>query len=115
MKYVAREGFNMSYPVILSIEKNKDNLVPVFMNGESKKKMLKLFQQILQGKHFAKAIRDMNEYNLIGDFFIPEFSRLYGLPQDIYVHRFPVYVHIIAAIDALNMLELNKGDPKYPF
>ena len=111
MKFVAQEGFNMSYPIILSIEENKDNLVPIFMESETKGKMIETFQHILMGKYFAKAIRDMNEFGLIGNFIIPKFSALCGLPQDIYVHRFPVDIHIMAALDAINMLELNQGDP----
>lgn len=111
MQSIAQEGHNLSYPVILSIEKNIDNLVPIFMNSETKEKMIKIFEKILKGKYFAKAIRDMHEFGLISDFIIPEFSRLCGLPQDIYVHRFPVDIHIMAAMDALNMLEKNQGDP----
>ena len=111
MKFVAEEGFNMSYPIILSIEETKDNLVPIFMQSETKDKMIKTFQYILKGKYFAKALRDMNEFGLIGNFIIPKFSALCGLPQDIYVHRFPVDIHIMAALDAINMLELNQGDP----
>jgi len=111
MKFVAEEGLNMSYPIILSIEENKDNLVPIFMESETKGKMLETFQQILMGKYFAKAIRDMNEFGLIGNYIVPKFSALCGLPQDIYVHRFPVDTHIMAALDAINMLELNQGDP----
>lgn len=111
MRFVAQQGFNMSYPIILSIEENKDNLVPIFMNGETKSKMIKTFQHILKGKYFAKAIRNMHEFGLISNFIIPKFSPLCGLLQDIYIHLFPVDVHIMASLDALNMLELNQGDP----
>lgn len=110
MKFVAQKGYNISYPVILSIEKNIDNLVPIFINSETKGKINKTFQKILKGKYFAKAIRNMHEFGLISNFIIPEFSRLCGLLQDIYVHRFPVDTHIMAALDALNMLELEEGD-----
>lgn len=111
MELIARKGYGMSYPVILSVEKNIDNLVPVFMNAKTKEKMILKFQEILKGKYFAKAIRNMHEFGLISNFIIPEFKRICGLPQDIYVHRFPVDIHIIASLDALNTLELEQGDP----
>lgn len=111
MELIAQKGYNMSYPVILSIEKNIDNLFPIFMDGKTKGKILQSFQKILKGKYFATALRNMHEFGLISNFFIPEFTRLCGLPQDIYVHRFPVDIHIMASLDALNELELEQGDP----
>lgn len=110
LKFVSEEGFNISFPVILAIEKNSDNLNQVFGKDADKREMVKTFQQILKGKYFAKTIRNMHEFGLISN-FIPEFSRLSGLLQDIYVHRFPVDIHIMAAVDALNDLGLEQGDP----
>jgi len=111
MRLISQKDYGMSYPVILAIEQNINNLVPLFMNGKTKGKMIQTFQEMLLGKYFARAIRNMHEFGLISNFIIPEFSRLCGLPQDIYVHRFPVDIHIMAALDALNELGLEQGDP----
>ena len=47
----------------------------------------------------------MHEFGLLESYFIPEFKNLAGLLQDIYVHMFPTDIHILAALDALNMIE----------
>ena len=49
---------------------------------------------------------------ILENYLILEFKNLRGLLQDIYVHKFPTDVHILAALDALNGLEFKKtADP----
>jgi UTP:GlnB (protein PII) uridylyltransferase len=70
------------------------------------------FQSIIRGKYFARALRYLHEFGLLDRFFVPEFKNLTGLLQDIYVHHFPTDIHILAALDALNRLDLDpEADP----
>lgn len=50
-------------------------------------------------------MRYLHEFGLLDRYFIPEFKNLSGLLQDIYVHIFPTDIHILAALDALNLLD----------
>jgi len=109
---VARKNYFISYPVIRSIEANISRLTPIFQNGEEPGKAQEYFRSMIRSKYFAKAVRYLHEFGLLDSFFIPEFKNLNGLLQDIYVHMFPTDMHILAALDALNILETDpEADP----
>ncbi len=105
--WVAERGCYLSYPVIRAIERNVDQVCPVFMNPVEKKEIETHFHNIIRGKFFARALRLLHEFGLLSNFYIPEFKNLCGLLQDIYVHVFPTDVHILAALDQLNGLDLD--------
>jgi [protein-PII] uridylyltransferase len=112
LSYVARDNYNISYPVIRAIEQNVDQFSPLFFRGKIKKQAQEGFKNVIRGKHFAKALRLFHEFGLLQNFFIPEFKALCGLLQDIYVHKFPTDIHILAALDQLNGLEAtHEADP----
>jgi [protein-PII] uridylyltransferase len=109
---VARKNYFISYPVIRSIEANISRLTPIFQSGEEPGKAEEYFRSMMRSKYFAKALRYLHEFGLLESFFIPEFKNLAGLLQDIYVHMFPTDIHILAALDALNMIETDpEADP----
>jgi [protein-PII] uridylyltransferase len=109
---VARKNYFISYPVIRSIEANISRLTPIFQNGEEPGKAEEYFRSMMRSKYFAKAVRYLHEFGLLDSFFIPEFKNLAGLLQDIYVHMFPTDIHILAALDALNLIETDpEADP----
>ncbi|MDH5764030.1 MAG: hypothetical protein OEZ51_13745 [Nitrospinota bacterium] len=102
---VARKNYFISYPVIRSIEAHVDQLTPLFQDQSEPGKAQEYFRSMIRSKYFAKAIRYLHEFGLLDSFFIPEFKNLSGLLQDIYVHMFPTDIHILAALDALNIIE----------
>ncbi len=104
---VSRKNYFLAFPVIRSIESNIEQMFPLFQEAENAKAVQSYFQNIIKGKYFAKAIRYLHEFNLLENFFIPEFKNLTGLLQDIYVHIFPTDIHILAALDALNKIEID--------
>ncbi len=109
---VARKNYFISYPVIRSIEANINRLTPIFQSGEEAGKAEEYFRSMIRSKYFAKAVRYLHEFGLLDSFFIPEFKNLEGLLQDIYVHMFPTDIHILAALDALNNIEIDpETDP----
>lgn len=109
---VARKNYFLSYPVIRSIEANVSQMAPIFQSEEEPGKAEEYFRSIIRSKYFSKAIRYLHEFGLLDSFFIPEFKNLTGLLQDIYVHMFPTDIHILAALDALNNIEIDPGmDP----
>ncbi|NIQ02278.1 MAG: HD domain-containing protein, partial [Nitrospinaceae bacterium] len=109
---VARKNYFISYPVIRSIERNVSNMTPLFQNHDETNQAAGYFQNMIRGKYFAKTIRYLHEFDLLGNYFIPEFKNLSGLLQDIYVHMFPTDIHILAALDALNKFEIDPdADP----
>ena len=110
--WVAERDYYLSYEVIRAIENHADHAQPIFMDEESKLILQSCFKRIIRGKYFAKAIRLLHEFGILGDYFIPEFNNLKGLLQDIYVHKFPTDIHILSALDVLNGLEFREtADP----
>lgn len=112
ISWVAKKDYYLSYPVICAIEQNLDQMSPIFLDPESKAEIQASFNQIINGKYYAKAIRLLHEFDLLANHLIPEFKSLCGLLQDIYVHQFPTDIHILSALDALNTLEVDENaDP----
>ncbi|MFQ5444635.1 MAG: HD domain-containing protein, partial [Nitrospinales bacterium] len=112
ISWVAKEDYYLSYPVIRAIEQNLDQMSPIFLDLKSKEEIQASFNQIINGKYFAKAIRQLHEFGLLANHLIPEFKNLCGLLQDIYVHQFPTDIHVLFALDALNKLEIDpNADP----
>jgi [protein-PII] uridylyltransferase len=110
--WVAERNYYLSYDVIRAIEQNFDQVYPIFMNEESKLAIQNYFKRYIRGKYFAKAIRLLHEFGILGDYFIPQFNNLKGMLQDIYVHKFPTDIHILSALDVLNELEFrDTADP----
>ena len=82
------------------------------MDEESKLEIQNCFKRYIRGKYFSKAIRLLHEFGILGDYFIPAFNNLKGMLQDIYVHKFPTDIHILSALDVLNVLEFrDTADP----
>ena len=110
--WVAERNYYLSYEVTRAIEQHVDQAYPVFMDEESKLETQDCFKRIIRGKYFAKAIRLLHEFGILGDYFIPEFNNLKGILQDIYVHKFPTDIHVLSALDVLNGLEFrDTADP----
>ncbi|MCF8719691.1 DUF294 nucleotidyltransferase-like domain-containing protein [Nitrospina gracilis] len=110
--WVSRKNYFLSYPVVRAIERHADQMMPMFQSGADQARIQQLFHAILRGKHFARALRYLHEFRLLENFFIPEFKNLSGLLQDIYVHLFPTDIHVLAALDALNRLDIDpEADP----
>lgn len=110
--WVAERNYYLSYSVIHAIEQNIEQANPIFMDDASKLEIQNYFKRIIRGKYFSKALRLLHEFGILENYLIPEFKNLRGLLQDIYVHKFPTDIHILAALDALNGLEFRKtADP----
>ena len=110
--WVAERDYYLSYEVIRAIEQHVDQAYPIFMDEESKLKIQNCFKRYIRGKYFAKALRLLHEFGILGDYFIPAFNNLKGMLQDIYVHKFPTDIHILSALDVLNRLEFrDTADP----
>ena len=105
---VAENNYHLSYPIIRSIEDHLGQSSPFFQVSDEKKKaaIQEYFRRIIRGDHFAKAIRLLHEFGLLSDYYIPDFKNICGQLQDIYVHKFPTDMHILSALDALNLLEV---------
>ncbi|MDA0691350.1 MAG: HD domain-containing protein [Nitrospinae bacterium] len=106
--WVAEKNYHLSYPIIRSIEDYLSQTAPSFLisDGNKKAEIQTYFQRIIAGNHFAKALRLLHEFGLLSDYYIPDFKNICGQLQDIYVHKFPTDMHILAALDALNLLEV---------
>jgi [protein-PII] uridylyltransferase len=110
--WVAERDYYLSYEVIRAVEQHVDQAYPIFMDEESKLEIQNCFKRYIRGKYFAKALRLLHEFGILGDYFIPAFNNLKGMLQDIYVHKFPTDVHILSALDVLNGLEFrDTADP----
>lgn len=110
--WVAERNYYLSYEVIRAIEQNVDQAYPIFMDEESKLEIQNCFKRYIRGKYFAKVLRLLHEFGILGDYFIPQFNDLKGMLQDIYVHKFPTDIHILSALDVLNGLEFREtADP----
>ena len=110
--WVAESNYHLSYPVIRSIEQHTAQMSPIFVDENSRWGIQDCFKRIIEGRYYSRAIRLLHEFDLLGEYFIPEFKDVCGLLQDIYVHKFPTDIHILAALDALNTLETEEdADP----
>jgi [protein-PII] uridylyltransferase len=110
--WVAERNYHLSYQVIRAIEQHVDQAYPIFTDDASNLEIQNCFKRIIRGKYFSKALRLLHEFGILENFLIPEFKNLRGMLQDIYVHKFPTDVHILAALDALNELEFrDTADP----
>ncbi|MBC8285143.1 MAG: HD domain-containing protein [Nitrospinae bacterium] len=110
--WVAERNYYLSYEVIHAIEQNIEQANPIFTDDDSKLEIQNCFKRIIRGKYFSKALRLLHEFGILENYLIPEFKNLRGLLQDIYVHKFPTDVHILAALDVFNGLEFRKtADP----
>ncbi len=111
--WVAKDNYHLSFSVIREIEQNLYRISPVFLTESQNQEIRDRFHGIIKGKYFAKALRLLHEFSLLQNYCIPEFQKLCGLLQDIYVHKFPTDIHILAALDKLNDLELNRNADKF--
>ena len=112
--WVAEKNHHLSYPIIRCIENHVDQATTAFLAPDEKTKLetQTYFQRVIEGNHFAKALRLLHEFGLLSDFYIPDFKNICGQLQDIYVHKFPTDIHILSALDALNLLEVQEeADP----
>ena len=110
--WVAERNYYISYEVTRAIEQHLDQAYPLFISEKSKLETQNCFKRYIRGKYFAKALRLLHEFGILGDYFIPQFNNLKGLLQDIYVHKFPTDIHILSALDVLNGLEFrDTADP----
>ncbi len=110
--WVAERNYYLSYEVIRAIEQHVDQAYPIFTDDASNLEIQNSFKRIIRGKYFSKALRLLHEFGILENFLIPEFKNLRGMLQDIYVHKFPTDVHILAALDVLNGLEFrDTADP----
>ncbi len=110
--WVAEDDLHLSYAVTLAMEEHLDATSPLFLGAELESSAQECFHRVIKGHHFARALRLMHEFGLIGNCFIKEFRDITGLLQDIYVHKFPTDMHVLSALDALNGLETDpEADP----
>lgn len=112
--WVAEKDYRLSYPIIRSIEDHLGQTAPIFRAPDetTKPEIQNYFQRVIEGDHFSKALRLMHEFGLLSDYYIPDFKNICGQLQDIYVHRFPTDMHILSALDGLNLLEVREeADP----
>lgn len=112
--WVAEKNHRLSYPIIRSIEDHLSQTAPIFLAPDEKTKseIQGYFQRVIEGDYFARALRLLHEFGLLSDYYIPDFKNICGQLQDIYVHKFPTDIHILSALDALNLLEVREeADP----
>ncbi len=110
--WVAEKNYHLSYPVTRAIEVHLDEMGPLFLGGELSPEIQGCFQTVITAPYFARALRLMHEFRLLGECYIREFKDITGMLQDIYVHKFPTDMHILSALDALNNLQVaDKQDP----
>jgi len=112
--WVSEKNHRLSYPIIRSIEDHLSQTTPIFLapDRETKSEIQSYFKRVIEGEHFSKALRLLHEFGLLSDYYIPDFKNICGQLQDIYVHRFPTDMHILSALDALNLLEVREeADP----
>jgi [protein-PII] uridylyltransferase len=112
--WVAEKNHRLSYPIIRKIEDHLSQANPALLEPDEKAKpeIQYYFQRVIEGDHFSRALRLLHEFGLLSDYYIPDFKNICGQLQDIYVHRFPTDMHILSALDALNLLILRRdADP----
>ena len=112
--WVAEKNHHLSYSIIRCIEDHLSQTTPIFQAPDEKIKsaIQNYFQRVIEGDHFAKALRLLHEFGLLSDYYIPDFKNICGQLQDIYVHKFPTDIHVLSALDALNLLEVREeADP----
>ncbi|SVC40656.1 uncharacterized protein METZ01_LOCUS293510, partial [marine metagenome] len=110
--WVSEKNYYLSYPIVRSIEHHVDQMCPIFISKDDQKEVQLCFKRVVNGKYFSKSLRLLHEFGLLENFYIPEFKNICGLLQDIYVHHFPTDIHVLAALDILNGLEINENaDP----
>lgn len=110
--WISEKNYFLSYPITRAIEHNIDQICPIFMDREDQREVQSYFKRVINGKYFAKSLRLLHEFGLLGNFYIPEFKNICGLLQDIYVHHFPTDMHVLSALDILNGLEIDENaDP----
>ena len=106
--WVAEKNYFLSYPIVRAVEHHIDQMCPIFIDREDQREVQSYFKRVINGKYFAKALRLMHEFGLLGNFYLPEFKNVCGLLQDIYVHHFPTDMHVLSALDVLNGMEIDK-------
>ena len=113
--WVAEKNYHLSYPIIRAIEDYLSQTAPSFLVSDDDKKaeIQHYFQRIINASYFAKALRLLHEFGLLSDYYIPDFKNICGQLQDIYVHKFPTDMHILSALDALNLLEVRTEADKF--
>jgi [protein-PII] uridylyltransferase len=112
--WVGEKNHRLSYPVTRAIEDQLSHTTPIFSASDEKTKseIQHYFQRVIESDHFSRALRLLHEFGLLSDYYIPDFKNICGQLQDIYVHRFPTDMHILSALDALNLLVLRRdADP----
>jgi len=110
--WISEKNFYLSYPITRAIERHIDQICPIFIDREDQREVQSYFKRVINGKYFAKSLRLLHEFGLLGNFYIPEFKNICGLLQDIYVHHFPTDMHVLSALDVLNGLEIDENaDP----
>lgn len=112
--WVAEKNHRLSYPITRCIEDHLSETAPIFLAPDetTKSEIQSYFQRVIEGGYFAKALRLLHEFGLLSDYYIPDFKNICGQLQDIYVHKFPTDIHILSALDALNLLEVREeADP----
>ncbi|MCH8156614.1 MAG: HD domain-containing protein [Nitrospinae bacterium] len=106
--WVAEKDYFLSYPIVRAVERHIDQMCPLFIDREDQREVLSYFKRVINGKYFAKALRLLHEFGLLGNFYLPEFKSICGLLQDVYVHHFPTDMHVLSALDVLNGIEIDK-------
>lgn len=110
--WMSEKNYFLSYPIVRAIEHHIDQMCPIFIDREDQREVQSYFKRVINGKYFAKSLRLLHEFGLLGNFYIPEFKNLCGLLQDIYVHHLPTDIHVLSALDVLNGLEIDESaDP----
>ncbi len=112
--WVAEKNHRLSYPIIRSIEDHLNQTAPIFqpIDEQTKFEVQNYFQRVIEGDYFSRALRLLHEFGLLSNYYVPDFKNICGQLQDIYVHRFPTDIHILSALDALNLLEVREeADP----
>jgi len=110
--WISEKNYFLSYPIVRAIEHHLDQMCPIFINTEECKEVQLNFKRVINGKYFSKALRLLHEFDLLKNFYIPEFKNICGLLQDIYVHHFPTDIHVLSALDVLNGLSTDESsDP----
>lgn len=105
--WVGEKNHRLSYPITRAIENRLSQAAPISLvpDDKTKAEIQNYFKRVIGGDHFSRALRLLHEFGLLSDYYIPDFKNICGQLQDIYVHRFPTDIHILSALDALNLLE----------
>ncbi len=111
--WVSEHDYLISYPVMRFLEDRLIQAGPLAFNEKETQAVRGYFKRIMEGRYFSKAIRLLHEFGLLSNYFVPDFKNICGLLQDIYVHKFPTDMHILSALDALNLLDTDKNADKF--